>query len=59
MTTKIHVVDVVRRVLSMERKCVILAISGSKKVTTNDAQSNHDAGKPIAGNTRQGPTYGT
>jgi len=43
----------------MERKCVILAISGSKKVTTNDAQSNHDAGKPIAGNTRQGPTYGT
>ncbi|HYA84005.1 MAG TPA: hypothetical protein VEH06_11235 [Candidatus Bathyarchaeia archaeon] len=56
MTTKIHVVDVVRKVLSMERKCVILVISGSKRVTTYDAQSCQDNGKPIAGNRRQAAT---
>ncbi|HET7391384.1 MAG TPA: hypothetical protein VFJ51_11215 [Nitrososphaeraceae archaeon] len=58
MTTKIHVVDVERKVLSMERKCVILVISGSKRVTTYDPQSCHDDGKLIAGNTRQGVTDG-
>lgn len=42
----------------MERKCVILVISGSKRVTTYDPQSCHDDGKLIAGNTRQGVTDG-
>lgn len=46
---KIHVVDVVRKVLSMERKCVILVISGSKRVTMYDPQNCHDDGKIIAG----------
>ncbi|MGC2575879.1 MAG: hypothetical protein WA364_30620 [Candidatus Nitrosopolaris sp.] len=48
MTTKFHVVDAVRKVLSMERKCVILVISGSERVT--DLQ-NYDDRKLVAGNT--------
>ena len=35
-------VDVVRKVLSMERKCVILVISGSKRVTTYDPRNRDD-----------------
>jgi hypothetical protein len=41
----------------MERKCVILVISGSKRVTTYNPQRK--AGKLIAGNRRQGATDGT
>jgi hypothetical protein len=42
----------------MERKCVILVISDSKRVTTYDPQNCPDDGMIIAGNRKQGTTGG-
>jgi hypothetical protein len=40
----------------MERKCAILVISDSKRVTAYDSQNCHNYGKVIAGDRRGGTT---